>query len=142
VEGVSTAATVLVLDSDVASVERLGEWVSEFGRAHGLRLAAVNELNLALEEAVMNVIQHGRLTPGAASIQLSLRLAGGEIVATVTDAGIAFNPLQAPAPDLTAELSERNLGGLGLHLARSLVNSMEYERRNGYNCLTLRKRKE
>jgi serine/threonine-protein kinase RsbW len=139
---VSTAATVLVLDSDVASVERLGEWVCAFGRAHGLRPAAINELNLALEEAVMNVIQHGRLTPGAASIHLSLRLAGGEIVATVTDAGIAFNPLQAPAPDLSAELSERNLGGLGLHLARSLVTSMEYERRNGHNCLTLRKRKE
>ena len=141
-EGVSTGATVLILDSDIASVERLGEWVSEFGRRHELDDMTVNELNLALEEAVMNVIQHGRPEPREASMRLTLRMDGDEIVATVTDGGIVFNPLLVPEPDLTADLAERDLGGLGLHLARSLVSSMEYERRNGYNCLTLRKRRE
>jgi anti-sigma regulatory factor (Ser/Thr protein kinase) len=131
---------VLILDSDVAGVERLGTWVAQFGQLHGLDPTTVNELNLALEEAVMNVIQYGRLEPREASIRLSLHAQDGEIVATVTDGGIAFNPLLAPEPDLSADLAERDLGGLGLHLARSVVTSMEYERRNGQNCLTLRKR--
>jgi serine/threonine-protein kinase RsbW len=139
-EGVSTGATVLILDSDIAGVEHLGEWVAQFGRLYGLESTTVNELNLALEEAVMNVIQYGRLEPHEAAIRLTLRIGGGEIVATVTDGGIAFNPLLAPKPDLSADLAERDLGGLGLHLARSLVSSMEYERRNGQNRLTLRKR--
>jgi anti-sigma regulatory factor (Ser/Thr protein kinase) len=88
----------------------------------------------------MNVIQHGRPESPQGAIRLSLRLEGGEIVATVADRGAPFNPLLAPEPDLSAGLEQRNLGGLGIHLVRRLVSGMEYERREGHNRLTLRKR--
>jgi serine/threonine-protein kinase RsbW len=141
-EAVSTGESVLILDCDVAAVERLGEWVSEFCRRHGLPGSTQGELNLALEEIVMNVIQYGRPESPQGAIRLSLCLDGGEIVATVADRGAPFNPLLAPEPDLSADLEHRSVGGLGIHLARRLVNGMEYERREGENRLTLRKRRE
>ena len=63
-----------------------------------------------------------------------------ELTTEVTDPGRAFNPLDVAAPDLTAPLAERSLGGLGIHLVRSLMDSVEYRRENGKNVLTLRKR--
>jgi anti-sigma regulatory factor (Ser/Thr protein kinase) len=133
---------VLILDCDLAAVERLGEWIEEFCGLHGLSTATQCELNLALEEIVMNVIEYGRPENPQGAIRLSLTLGDGEIVATVADRGAPFNPLLAPEPDLSTDLEHRGVGGLGIHLARRLVSSMEYERREGENYLTLRKRRE
>ncbi len=141
-EVVSTGQTVLILDCDLAAVERLGEWLGEFCERNGVSGPIGSELNLALEEIVINVIQHGRPESPEGAIRVSLRLADGDIVASVEDRGAPFNPLLAPEPDLSAGLEQRDLGGLGIHLVRRLVSSLEYERREGQNCLTFRKRRE
>jgi anti-sigma regulatory factor (Ser/Thr protein kinase) len=73
---------------------------------------------------------------------VSLRVEDGDIIASVADRGAPFNPLLAPEPDLAAGLEQRDVGGLGIHLVRRLVNSMEYERREGQNYLTFRKPRE
>ena len=64
---------------------------------------------------------------------------GKELHITITDTGIPFNLLNAPPPDLTSNLVDRPIGGLGIHLVRSLMNSVEYERKGGKNRLHLRK---
>jgi anti-sigma regulatory factor (Ser/Thr protein kinase) len=58
---------------------------------------------------------------------------------TITDTGIPFNPFDAPPPDLSSNLAERPIGGLGIHLVRSLMNSVEYVREGGENRVRLRK---
>ena len=136
------AETVLILNCDLAAVERLGEWVGAFSERNGVPSPIGSELNLVLEEIVMNVIQHGRPESPEGAIRVSLRLEDADIVATVADRGAPFNPLLAREPDLAADLEQRDLGGLGIHLVRRLVSSMEYARREGENCLTLRKRRE
>ena len=138
----STGETVLILDCDLAAVERLGEWVGDFCKRNGVPGPIGGELNLALEEIVINVIQHGRPEPPEGAIRVSLRLEDGDIVAEVADRGAAFNPLLAPEPNLSEDLERRDVGGLGIHLVRNMVNGMEYERRGDRNCLTLRKRRE
>lgn len=138
---VSTGETLLILDCDLAGVERLGEWVAGFCERNGVPGVIGSELNLALEEIVINAIQHGRPESPEGAIRVSLRFEDGDIVAAVADRGAPFNPLLAPEPDLSTDLEQRGLGGLGIHLARRLVSSMEYERREGQNYLTLRKRR-
>jgi anti-anti-sigma factor len=54
--------------------------------------------------------------------------------------GQAFDPLQAPLPDLTADLAERQVGGLGIHFIRSLMDAVAYDRRDGRNRLRMVKR--
>ena len=58
----------------------------------------------------------------------------------VIDDGHAFNPLEAPPPDLSLPMEKRPIGGLGIHLLRELSDGITYERRNGTNRLVLTKR--
>ena len=58
----------------------------------------------------------------------------------VIDDGHAFNPLEAPTPDLSLAMENRPLGGLGIHLLRKLADGITYERRNGTNRVVLTKR--
>jgi anti-sigma regulatory factor (Ser/Thr protein kinase) len=61
-------------------------------------------------------------------------------MAEIEDDAQPFNPLEAPPPDVNAPLRERPLGGLGIHLARTMMDAMAYRRENGKNILTIRKK--
>jgi serine/threonine-protein kinase RsbW len=62
------------------------------------------------------------------------------VTAEVEDDGRAFNPLEAAAPNLDASIDERPIGGLGIHLVRSVMTSVEYRRQDGRNVLTMKKK--
>ena len=67
-------------------------------------------------------------------------LANGRLSAEVEDDGRPFNPLTAPAPDLTSAVEDRPVGGLGIHLVRSLMEQVDYRRESGKNHLIMSKR--
>jgi len=129
----------LRLNADVAELEPLTAWLDGFCERHAISDEVHYHLNITVEELVLNAIKHGRCSPAEGAIEVGLRLSGQELHITITDTGIPFNPLNAPLPDLTSSLEGRPIGGLGIHLVRSLMNSVEYERRSGENRLHLRK---
>jgi len=59
------------------------------------------------------------------------------LTVTVTDNGHEFNPLNAPVPDTTLSLEEREIGGLGIHLVRNMMDAVTYAHHDGFNELTL-----
>ncbi len=128
------------LPADLREIERLNRVVRQFGDLHEVPSRVLYAVNLALDEVVTNVVRHGIEDPASQEIVAQVSAAGGELTTVVTDPGRAFNPLNVPAPDLAAPLAERTLGGLGIHLVRSLMDTVEYDRQNGKNVLTLRKR--
>ena len=99
--------------------------------------AATVLANLAIEELVTNCIKYGYSDSNEHFIDVTLVVTDGQLVMHVTDDGRPFNPLEAPVPDLLLPLEERPIGGLGLHLLRTMSDSMTYERRGNLNCLTL-----
>ena len=98
--------------------------------------------NLAIEELVTNCIKYGYADATTHLIDVDMRVADGRLVVHVTDDGREFNPMEAPAPDLSLPIEERPIGGLGLYLLRTLSDVMTYERRGQLNCVTLIKRLE
>ncbi len=66
-----------------------------------------------------------------------MELAGERLIVTITDDGVPFNPLSAEAPRLDAPLEEREIGGLGIHLVRNMIDDVTYNRRIGKNVMTL-----
>jgi anti-sigma regulatory factor (Ser/Thr protein kinase) len=76
----------------------------------------------------------------AAHVRLRLGAAG--VAVEYSDRGAAFNPLDAPEPDLAAPLMERQPGGLGVHLVRRVVHDLAYRRRGGSNQITMTRRME
>ena len=98
-------------------------------------------MNLALDEVVTNVIRYAHDDDGRQhQIVVRLALEQDVLTAQVEDEGRAFNPVEAPAPDIGASIDERPIGGLGIHLVRSVMNSVEYRREDGRNVLTMKKK--
>jgi serine/threonine-protein kinase RsbW len=129
----------IVLTSDLSALERLAETVAAFGREHRLPERLMQQMTLALDELFTNVITHGY---GAerGTIVLRLGLADGWLEAELVDTAAPFDPLAAAPPDLGAPLEERAPGGLGVHLVRTLVDRVVYEREGARNHVRLRKR--
>ena len=95
------------------------------------------ENNLALEEAVCNVIMYAYPEGTAGTMDLDAVREGNRLQFTLSDRGKAFDPTAAPAADLTARLEDRPVGGLGIHLVRSIMDSIRYQRLDGMNVLTM-----
>ncbi len=112
-----------------------------FSAAHGLSKGEVWPFQVALDEALSNIVGHGLPYGGeAAAIEIELRLQGREIEMLIVDDAPAFNPLAAPTPDIELPLEERQVGGLGIALLRTLMEVVEYERRGERNRLRLRRK--
>jgi anti-sigma regulatory factor (Ser/Thr protein kinase) len=135
----SSAEERLRLNADVAELERLMGWLDAFCERHQIPEEAHYHMNIAVEELVLNAIKHGHCSPTQGAIEVGLGLSGQELHIRITDTGIPFNPLNVPPPDLTRSLADRPIGGLGIHLVRSLMNSIEYDREGGENRVRLRK---
>lgn len=127
----------LTIDSDLAELDRLRDFLESFYN----RVAMPDDIRfhvaVALEELTINSIMHGRCDPQDRAIQISLEWDGARLLITFSDNGAPFDPLSVPAPDLKQEIASRPIGGLGVHLVRSLIPQIRYERRNGRNCLFL-----
>jgi len=125
---------------DLREIERLNKVVRQFGDLHEVPSRALYAINLALDEIVTNVVRYGFDDSAGKEIVAQVTAREDELMTVVSDPGRAFNPLDVAPPDLAAPLAERALGGLGIHLVRSLMDTIEYHRQNGKNVLTMRKR--
>jgi len=130
----------LRLQAKVEEIERLNRQVRQFGDLHEVPSRTLYAVNLAIDELVTNAILHGFEDAAGQELIVRLEASGGELIASVIDSGKEFNPTTAPLPDLHAPLEDRELGGLGIHLVRSLMDHVEWQRTDGRNVLTVRKR--
>ena len=124
------AAAAEALPRIVAFVEEMAElddWAPDL----------VLRSNLILEELILNTLTHGR-TSGLSNIEVTLESGVGSVTITVVDDGAAFDPLHdKPTPDTELPLQERSIGGLGLHLIRTMAEDLVYKHADGKNHLTL-----
>jgi sigma-B regulation protein RsbU (phosphoserine phosphatase) len=130
------------LKNRVAEIARLGERLGEFAALHQLTPNVLYNLNLALEEAVNNIISHGYSDHREHEIRVRIRVESGAVIAELKDDARPFNPLTAPNANVTTPLDERPAGGLGIHLMRKLMDGIEYQRLEDGNLLIMKKNLE
>jgi serine/threonine-protein kinase RsbW len=130
----------LELTDPLAELGSVRQALSEFGRQHGLSAEVVFGVAVAIDEIVTNVASYDTSGQDTRRITLRLALDGGDLRIEVCDDGRPFNPLDVPSPDTGAALEDRPVGGLGIHLVRSLMDDVAYRRQDGRNILAMRKR--
>ena len=135
-----TDSVELRLANDLAGLAQLADRVESFGAAQRLPASVVNALNVALDEAVSNAINHGYDAGVRGEIAVRLRRVPEGVLLEVEDDGRPFDPLQAPPPDLSLPVEDRPIGGLGIHLIRNLMDDVSYARIGGRNVLRMVKR--
>lgn len=129
----------LILQNQLAELQRVAGIVSELGQKQHLSDELVFDINLVLEEIISNIILYGYEDEEMHQIEVELRYNGQELELTIQDDAKAFNPLEAPDPDLDLPLEDRPIGGLGIYLTRSLMDELSYQRTQGKNVLTVGK---
>ena len=133
------ALTELTLVNRSSELQRLASELERFAQNHRIPEPDIHAFSLSLDELVTNTIAYGYDDQGPHEIRVRLTLANGRLSAEVEDDGRPFNPLTAPQPDLTSAVEDRPVGGLGIHLVRSLMDHVDYRRESGKNHLMMRK---
>ena len=121
------------IHSSERSLDRVLPDLSQFLSERPVDDSIVYIVQLAVEELVLNVIKHGYHDEAGRTIALELEVERNSAVIVVEDDGEPFDPRSAPEPDFHAIAGGEQLGGLGLHLVRSLAASFDYERVDSRN---------
>jgi serine/threonine-protein kinase RsbW len=135
-----SALVTVPFKNQLGEIERLGQVVTEFAQHHHWSPQALFEVNVSLEEILTNVISYGYEDNREHEIILRLAFADGEMTAEIEDDGRPFNPLEMTEPDINKPLDERQVGGLGIYLVRKFMTNLAYQRHEGKNRLTLKKK--
>ncbi|MBQ7530969.1 MAG: ATP-binding protein [Paludibacteraceae bacterium] len=121
--------------NDIEQIPTLAEWIDTLGLPQELNMP----INLALEETVTNVMLYAY--PGkSGQVLVEADTSPGQVIFTISDSGIAFDPTQQKEPDITQGVEERPIGGLGIFLVRQIMDEIRYERKEDKNVLTLVKK--
>ena len=133
----------IVMRNDIQQIPTLAEWIDGLGIPDELNMP----VNLALEEIVSNVMLYAypHDKSGQVFVEFSKQMSNDKsqianIIFTITDSGIPFDPTQKGEVDITLPAEERAIGGLGIHLVRQLMDEVIYSREDDKNVLTLIKR--
>jgi anti-sigma regulatory factor (Ser/Thr protein kinase) len=127
----------LTLANRRSEIARLTEAVDHFAHRTGMTDEDRHNVHLILDELVINVIKYAFRDGQPHTIEVRLSLHGRSLTMVVADEGREFDPTRAPEPDLDVPIEERPIGGLGIHIVRTLSDSITYRRAGGRNTVTV-----
>lgn len=117
----------LKIPSQTKNLELIRNFVGEVARKVGFEGNEIDKIELAVDEACTNVIQHAYKRQEGKDIDVAVKLDYQKLTIVVTDKGDTFTPDQVEIPDLEKYLAELRVGGLGIYLMKSLMDEVEYE---------------
>ncbi len=127
------------IENDPQAVITALDGFEKFAKKNGLLEKSIFAARLCLEEVLVNIVSYAFVDKKPHMIQVHAEV---EVERTlkikVEDDGIAFNPLvMVPKPDLDSDIENRPIGGIGIHLVKSMMNQVTYDRQKGKNILTM-----
>ncbi len=128
------------LPNDVAKVPELAEFVDGVCEEAGLDMPTTMQLNLAVEEAVVNVMDYAYPAGTEGEVLVDAKVEDGLWQIVITDHGAPFDPTAKAEVDTTLPAEQRKIGGLGIHLIRNIMDEVSYMRVGDSNVLTLKKK--
>lgn len=132
----------LFYKNNFSSLTKLASDIEAYAIQNNIPQAVTYALNLCLDEVLTNIISYGRKNKTQdCQIEMDLATSDNQVIATMRDTGIPFNPLEnAPNhPNLRSTIEDRSVGGLGVYFLEQYMDKVEYRRENNQNVLTLTK---
>lgn len=117
-------------------------FVSGFAGDHGFSKEKIFDIQLATEEALLNIFQYAYPGEHKGEVEVTCEMQGdSELTIRILDTGVPFDILSLSEPDLACPLPDRKIGGLGCYLIRKMADDVHYRRQGDTNILTLVVRK-
>ena len=130
----------IVLPAKIENLDSMLGFIISTARASGFDDKKINQIQLASEELLVNVINYAYPDrDGEVEITCEFKQGKG-LEVEIADSGIPFNPLSRPEPDTKTPIEKRKIGGLGIHLVRNTMDEVNYKRQEGRNILSFVKK--
>jgi len=124
------------LPAKLIHLEQLVDFVANCAQRQGIGPKRVGEIKVAVEEAIVNVINYA-YGDGEGDVEVICTSENDRFIIKIIDSGLPFDLLSHKDPDISLDVSEREIGGLGIYLIKRLVDHIEYKRKDDNNVLTL-----
>jgi serine/threonine-protein kinase RsbW len=129
----------LILKNRPEERQRLDQSFREFGKRHGIPDRVLLAVSLALEELFTNIISYGYRDQAEHVVEAAFAVEDGKVRIELRDDGQPFDPTQHPPPNVNLSLDDKPIGGLGIHMARRSLDTIEYCREGEKNVLRMTK---
>jgi serine/threonine-protein kinase RsbW len=129
----------LTFPGQYESLPAIAEFAGQAARAAGMDGPTIYAIQLAIDEACSNIIEHAYGGEGVGSIHCSYRVGKTGLKFILRDTGSPFDPSAIPDPDLSPQIESRHIGGLGLYLIHKIMDEVHFEFAESGNTLTLTK---
>ena len=130
----------LTLNNHVDDIKVLTPWMTSIGNDMKMNDDTISHTNLAVEEAVVNVMRYAYPDGMPGSILLEATVDDNQLTFTLVDKGKPFDATKVAHVDVDQKAKQHSEGGLGIHLMRNYMDSIDYERQHDKNVLTMRKK--
>ena len=128
------------LTNDTQQVPLLNAFTDKMCKAVGFDESVTAQVRVAIEEAVVNVMKYAYPDGHRGDVTIEAAATDAHLKFIITDSGKLFDPTVLPEVDTSLAAKERKIGGLGIHIMRQNMDSINYERIHDLNVLTLRKK--
>ena len=130
----------ITVEAKIENVDKVTEFVNEVLEEKDCPLKVLMQLDVAIDEIFGNIAYYAYgKGSGNATIQIEMEDNPPKITLTFIDQGIPYNPLENKDPDITLDIEDRELGGLGIFLVKKTMDELSYEYADGQNILTMKK---
>ncbi|TXG34835.1 SpoIIE family protein phosphatase [Seonamhaeicola maritimus] len=134
---IMSKVTSIEIKNQINEMPTVLEHFEEFAMANEFSFAVIQRFNIALDELLNNIISYGFQDEKEHTIEVEIALRNQRLIIIIKDDGIPFNPFQNDPPDTKLSIDKRNIGGLGIHLVKNLVDEYDYNRQTNRNIITL-----
>jgi sigma-B regulation protein RsbU (phosphoserine phosphatase) len=133
---------IIKITNRLEEVPQMMASIEDICTEEGIDEMTILGINLALEEAVVNVVNYAYPEGTVGDIEMEVNADAKAITFILRDHGKPFDPTAAKEVDITLSAEERQIGGLGIHLIRNYMDEVKYDYCDGQNVLTLVKNKK
>ena len=136
-EKINTDELHLSAATNLAEIERINTEFTQFAKERGLAAGIGQKVCIVFDDLLNNIISYGFSDDEDHQIDIDISVTSEQLVITVADDGVPFNPFDRVGPDTSLSLEERDIGGLGVLLVTELMDQCSYQRRRDRNVVTL-----
>ena len=115
----------LKVTSKIKNLSKIQKFIHRVAQKLRLNEQVESDIQLAVEEAYTNIVQHA-YEGKKEKVELNVEYQGDSFIVVFTDYGKMFEPEALPPPDLTSDIEERPIGGLGLYLIRQMMDEVKF----------------
>lgn len=131
---------LLTIENQLTEISKVINHFETFAKDHSLNRKLVSMISISFDELLNNTISYGYTDEELHEIKVKVEIKTNNLIISISDDGIPFNPFDNSPPNTDLSLEKREVGGLGIHIVKTIMDELDYKRSNDLNIITITKK--